>query len=68
MSSVHTHPAWPMSYRTANGLGEVAGYRYLIHYYCFRRWVANEANRKLKFPLYLSQLVANQSVSLRAFH
>jgi hypothetical protein len=67
MSGVHTHPARPMPYCTANDalkrLGEVAGYGYLIHYYCFRRWVANEANRKLKFPLYLSQLVANQSVS-----
>ena len=38
---------------------EVAGYRYPIHYYGFRRCVANEANRMLKFPLYLLQLVAN---------
>jgi hypothetical protein len=39
-----------MSYRVANEglkrLGELAGYRYPIHYYCFRRWVANESNRK----------------------
>jgi Protein of unknown function (DUF3435) len=42
-----------MSYSTANDalkrLGELAGYRYPIHYYCFRRWVANEANRKLPY-------------------
>ena len=39
-----------MLYRTANNtlkqLGESAGYRHPIHYYCFRRWVANEANHK----------------------
>ena len=50
-SDMSTHPARPMSYRAANSalkrLGEIAGYRYPIHYYCFRRWVANEANRKL---------------------
>jgi hypothetical protein len=51
VSGVHTHPTRPMFYSTANdglkSLGELAGYRYPIHYYCFRRWVANEANRKL---------------------
>src|SRR5271155_306879 len=51
VSGVHTHPTRPMLYRTANDalktLGELAGYRYPIHYYCFRRGVANEANRKL---------------------
>lgn len=54
-SGVSTHPTRPMSYRAANNalkrLGEIAGYRYPIHYYCFRRWVANEANRKLKYLL-----------------
>src|ERR1700733_9165122 len=53
VSGVHTHPTRPMSYSTANdalkGLGELAGYRYPIHCYCFRRWVANEANRKLPY-------------------
>ena len=51
VSGVDTHPIRPMLYRTANDalkwLGELAGYRYAIHSYCFRRWVANEANRKL---------------------
>ena len=55
VSSVRTHPTRPMLYRTANDalkrLGEIAGYRYPIHYYCFRRWVANEANRKLQYTL-----------------
>src|SRR2546423_4836502 len=55
VSGVHTHPTRPMLYRTANDalkrLGEIAGYRYPIHYYCFRRWVANEANRKLQYTL-----------------
>jgi hypothetical protein len=56
VSGVHTHPTRPMLYHTANDalkrLGELAGYRYPIHYYCFRRWVANEANRKLnRIPL-----------------
>jgi hypothetical protein len=40
-----------MLYHTAHDalkrLGELAGYRYPIYYYCFRRWMANEANRKL---------------------
>jgi hypothetical protein len=39
-----------MLYRAVNEglkrLGELAGYRYPIHYYYFRRWVANESNRK----------------------
>ena len=57
VSGVHTHPTRPMLYHTANDalkrLGELAGYRYPIHYYCFRRWVANEANRKSKYiPMY----------------
>jgi hypothetical protein len=51
VSGVHTHPTRPMLYYTANDalkrLGELAGYRCPIHYYCFRRWVANEVNRKL---------------------
>ena len=55
VSGVHTHPTRPMLYHTANDalkrLGEIAGYRYPIHYYCFRRWVANEANRKLQYTL-----------------
>jgi len=54
-SGVFTHPTRPMSYPAANNalkrLGEIAGYRYPIHYYCFRRWVANEANRELKYYL-----------------
>jgi len=55
VSGVHTHPTRPMLYPIANEalkrLGEIAGYRYPIHYYCFRRWVANEANRKLQYTL-----------------
>jgi hypothetical protein len=47
-----------MLYRTGNDalkrLGELAGYRYAIHSYCFRRWVANEANRKLNHLFYLA--------------
>ena len=70
VSGVHTHPTRTMSYRVANEglkrLGELAGYRYPIHYYCFRRWVANESNRKWQcIPhslSHLSYLVANQSV------
>ena len=54
VSGVHTHLTRPMLYRTAinalKQLGESAGYRHPIHYYCFRRWVANEANRKLRHP------------------
>src|SRR5438270_13606040 len=53
VSGVYTHPTLPMQYHTANDalkrLGEIAGYQYAIHYYCFRRWVANEANRKSKY-------------------
>jgi hypothetical protein len=49
-SGVVTYLILPRSYHSASDdlkrLGEVAGYRYLIHFYCFRRWVANEANRK----------------------
>jgi Protein of unknown function (DUF3435) len=49
-SGVVTHPTLPRSYHSASDdlkrLGEVAGYRHPIHFYCFRRWVANEANRK----------------------
>jgi hypothetical protein len=49
-SGVVTHPTQPGSYHSASDdlkqLGEVAGYRHQIHFYCFRRWVANEANRK----------------------
>jgi hypothetical protein len=57
VSGVYTHPTLPMQYHTANDalkrLGEIAGYQYAIHYYCFRRWVANEANRKSKYiPMY----------------
>jgi hypothetical protein len=67
---VHTHPTRTMSYRVANEglkrLGELAGYRYPIHYYCFRRWVANESNRKWQCTphslSHLSHLIANQSV------
>ena len=56
-SGVYTHPTLPMLYHIANDalkqLGEIAGYQYAIHYYCFRRWVANEANRKSKYiPMY----------------
>jgi hypothetical protein len=55
VSGVHTHPTRPMLYHTANDalkrLREIAGYRYPIHYYCFRRWVANEANRKVQRTL-----------------
>jgi hypothetical protein len=46
-SGVHTHPTRPMLYHTTNDalkrLEEIAGYRYPIHYYYFRRYVANEA-------------------------
>jgi Protein of unknown function (DUF3435) len=39
VSGVHTYPTRTMSYRVANEglkrLGELAGYRYPIHYYCF---------------------------------
>ena len=49
-SGVVTHPTQPGSFHSASDdlkrLGEVAGYRHPIHFYCFRRWVANEANRK----------------------
>jgi hypothetical protein len=49
-SGVVTHATQPRSYHSASDdlkqLGEVAGYRHPIHFYCFRRWVANEANRK----------------------
>ncbi len=71
-SGVYTHPTQPMGYRTASDalkqLGELAGYRHPIHYYCFRRWVANAANRKLNFiPASLlhnpSQLIANLCVN-----
>ena len=82
VSGISTHPTRPMLYRTANDalkrLGETAGYRHPIHYYCFRRWVANEANCKLKctsssrppqtqgsinlLPIYLSQSLAKQCV------
>jgi hypothetical protein len=52
VSGVSTHPTHPMPYCVANDalkrLGEAAGYRCPIHFYCFRRWVANEANRKCK--------------------
>lgn len=80
VSGVDTHPIRPMLYRTGNDalkqLGELAGYRYAIHSYCFRRWVANQANRKLNCtffyltylrlsdlsfsPLRYSQLVAKR--------
>jgi hypothetical protein len=50
VSGVHTHLTRTMLYRVTNEglkrLGGLVGYRYLIHYYCFRRWVANESNRK----------------------
>ena len=40
-SGVYTHPTCTMSYLVVNEslkrLGELAGYRYPIHYYCFRR-------------------------------
>jgi hypothetical protein len=53
VSGVHTHSTRPMLYRTANDalklLGEIAGYFHLIHYCCFRSWVVNEANCKLKY-------------------
>jgi hypothetical protein len=49
-SGVVTYPTQPRSYHSASDdlkrLGEVAGSRHPIHFYCFRRWVANEANRK----------------------
>ena len=49
-----------MLYRTGNDalkrLGKLAGYHYAIHSYCFRRWVANEANRKLNRTFYLAYL------------
>jgi Protein of unknown function (DUF3435) len=38
-------------------LGKIAGYRYPLHYYFFRRWVANEANRKLKYDSTSSEAV-----------
>jgi hypothetical protein len=44
------HPTLPMKYDTSNSsiksLGEAVGYRYPVQHYCFRRWTANEANRK----------------------
>jgi hypothetical protein len=59
VSGVNTHPTLPMLYRTANEalkrLGELAGFRYPLHLYCFRRWVANEANRKLSSTSRLPQ-------------
>jgi Protein of unknown function (DUF3435) len=65
VSGVHTHPTRPMLYRTANDalkrLGEMAGYRYPIHFYCFRRWVANEANRKWKYTPHIS-LIASSAI------
>jgi hypothetical protein len=65
VSGVHTYPTRPMLYRTANDalkrLGEMAGYRYPIHFYCFRRWVANEANRKWKYTPHIS-LIASSAI------
>jgi Protein of unknown function (DUF3435) len=65
VSGVHTHPTRLMLYRTANDalkrLGEMAGYRYPIHFYCFRRWVANEANRKWKYTPHIS-LIASSAI------
>jgi hypothetical protein len=50
VSGVYTYLTRIMLYRVANEglkrLGELVGYYNLIHYYCFRRWVTNEANRK----------------------
>jgi hypothetical protein len=70
VSGVHTHPTRPMLYHTANDalkrLGEIAGYRYPIHYYCFRRWVANEANRKLQHTL-LSRISQAQGFAIYFF-
>jgi Protein of unknown function (DUF3435) len=72
VSSVSTHPTRPILYRTANDalkrLGETAGYRHPIHYYCFRRWVANEANRKLKYTLISHLYQAQRSIDLFPTH
>jgi hypothetical protein len=50
VSGIYTYSTRIMLYRVANEglkrLEEFAEYRYPIHYYCFRRWVANESNRK----------------------
>jgi hypothetical protein len=50
VSGIDVHPTLPMTYRTGNNalqrLGELAGYRHSIKYYCFRRWIANTANSK----------------------
>ncbi|KAM0800601.1 hypothetical protein BDR22DRAFT_789749, partial [Usnea florida] len=47
----HTDSTKPMSYKMAHfslqRLGRVAGFRYSIKSYCFRRWVANETNNAL---------------------
>src|SRR5277367_1685889 len=72
VSGVHTHPTRPMAYRTANDalkwLGELAGYRFPIHYYCFRRWVANEANRKLNCTPTARLSQAKRSTTLFSSH
>ena len=51
----------PMSYEMAHfslqRLGRVAGFRYSIKSYCFRRWVANETNSK--YQCLLAQLLYN---------
>jgi hypothetical protein len=87
VSGVYIYPTRIMLYRVANEglkwLEELAGYRYLIHYYCFRRWMTNESNRKWQYTLisrhrlsleihyllssYLSHLIANQSVFLAGY-
>jgi hypothetical protein len=67
VSGVYTHPTLPMQYHTANDalkrLGEIAGYQYAIHYYCFRRWVANEANRKSKYIPSIAYIKLTRSFS-----
>ncbi len=48
--SVYIYSIRTILYRVANNnlkrVKELAGYRYLIYYYYFRRWMANESNRK----------------------
>ena len=62
----HTDFTKPMSYKMAHfslqRLGRVAGFRYSIKSYCFRRWVANETNSE-----YQSLLVLADSVVIPSF-
>jgi hypothetical protein len=55
--SFEVHPDLPMKYESSNealkDIGEGLGYEKLPTHYNFRRWVANEVNRKFSYgPVY----------------